>query len=322
MNEFRVTGKTVEDAVTEACIQLGVTSDQIEYEVIEKGSKGLLGFGAKLAVIEVRRKAAKTIRKEEKPEKAEKPEKPAVENRRYEKKEYSRKPADKKPHAEKKQPENKKADVQAEKTEVFEADTTKAAKAEKKAAPVEEVKAAVNVETAAAQKSVEKPAKEIKPMDSEKVQTAVDTFLQELFKAMHMEVEIKYQCDAALRTISIELVGDEMGVLIGKRGQTLDSLQYLISLVANKESGDYVRVKLDTENYRRRRRVTLENLAKNIAYKVKRERKPVTLEPMNPYERRIIHSTLQNDHYVETHSEGAEPYRRVVITLKKNNNNA
>lgn len=325
MNEFRVTGKTVDDAVTEACIQLGVTSDQIEYEVIEKGSKGLLGFGAKLAVIEVRRKAVKPVQKEEKPERAEKPEKPAVENRRYEKKEYSRKPADKKPRAEKKQPENKKANVQGEKTEVFAADAAKAAKpvkAEKNVAPVEEVKAAVTVETAAAEKNVETPAKEIKPMDCEKVQAGVDTFLQDLFKAMHMDVEIKYQCDATSRTIGIELVGSEMGVLIGKRGQTLDSLQYLISLVANKESGDYVRVKLDTENYRRRRRVTLENLARNIAYKVKRERKPVTLEPMNPYERRIIHSTLQNDRYVETHSEGAEPYRRVVITLKKNNNNA
>lgn len=314
MNEFRVTGKTVDDAVTEACIQLGVTSDQIEYEVIEKGSKGLLGFGAKLAVIEVRRKAAKPVEKEEK---AEKLQKPAVENRRFEKKEYSRKPADKKPRAEKRQSEYKKEAVQAEKKA---APVANAVKAEKKAVPVEEVKEVVTAEAAVAEKTEEKPVKEMKPMDSEKVQAAVDTFLQDLFKAMHMDVEIKYQCDAASRTISIELVGDEMGVLIGKRGQTLDSLQYLISLVANKESGDYVRVKLDTENYRRRRRVTLENLAKNIAYKVKRERKPVTLEPMNPYERRIIHSTLQNDRYVETHSEGAEPYRRVVITLKKNNN--
>lgn len=266
MNEFRVTGKTVDDAVTEACIQLGVTSDQIEYEVIEKGSKGLLGFGAKLAVIEVRRKAVKqapasapTVEKEEKP---------AVESRRYEKKERSRKPAEKKPYAEKKHSENKKADAPAEKKTALAADIVKSekpAKAEKKAAPAEKVKTTAAVEAAAAEKKADAPAKEMKPMDSEKVQTAVDTFLQDLFKAMHMNVEIKYQCDAATRTIGIELVGDEMGVLIGKRGQTLDSLQYLISLVANKESEDYVRVKLDTENYRRRRRVTLENLAKNIA---------------------------------------------------------
>ena len=107
-----------------------------------------------------------------------------------------------------------------------------------------------------------------------------------------------------------------MGILIGKRGQTLDSLQYLTNRVANKMQDGYVRVKLDTENYRQRRKETLENLAKNIAYKVKRTKKPVSLEPMNPYERRIIHSALQNDRFVTTYSEGEEPYRNVVITLK------
>jgi spoIIIJ-associated protein len=117
--------------------------------------------------------------------------------------------------------------------------------------------------------------------------------------------------------IEINIDGDEMGVLIGKRGQTLDSLQYLVSLVVNKNSENYIKVKLDTENYRERRKETLENLAKNIAFKVKRTRKPVTLEPMNPYERRIIHSALQNDKFVETYSEGEEPYRKVVINLKK-----
>ena len=118
--------------------------------------------------------------------------------------------------------------------------------------------------------------------------------------------------------LDIELAGEEMGVLIGKRGQTLDSLQYLVSLVVNKYSDEYIRVKIDTENYRERRKETLENLAKNIAYKVKRTRKTVSLEPMNPYERRVIHSALQNDRYVTTHSEGEEPYRRVVVTLKDN----
>ena len=123
--------------------------------------------------------------------------------------------------------------------------------------------------------------------------------------------------DEAARNMNIDLSGDEMGVLIGKRGQTLDSLQYLVSLVVNKEAKEYIRVKLDTENYRQRRKETLENLAKNISYKVKRTKRPVSLEPMNPYERRIIHSALQNDRYVVTHSEGEEPFRRVVVTLKK-----
>ena len=134
---------------------------------------------------------------------------------------------------------------------------------------------------------------------------------------MNMAVVIDVKYDEAENTMDIELSGDEMGVLIGKRGQTLDSLQYLVSLVVNKEKDDYIRVKVDTENYRQRRKETLENLAKNISYKVKRTKRAVSLEPMNPYERRIIHSALQNDRYVTTHSEGEEPFRRVVVTLKK-----
>ena len=132
---------------------------------------------------------------------------------------------------------------------------------------------------------------------------------------MAVVVDVKY--DEENKNIDIELSGDEMGVLIGKRGQTLDSLQYLVSLVVNKDSEEYIRVKVDTEDYRKRRKETLENLAKNIAYKVKRTKRSVSLEPMNPYERRIIHSALQNDKYVTTHSEGEEPFRRVVVTLKK-----
>ena len=135
---------------------------------------------------------------------------------------------------------------------------------------------------------------------------------------MKMEVEILVAVNEEEHIIEVELKGDDMGILIGKRGQTLDSLQYLVSLVVNKDSEDYIRVKVDTEDYRKRRKETLENLAKNIAYKVKRSRRPVALEPMNPYERRIIHSALQNDKYVTTHSEGEEPYRHVVVTLKKN----
>lgn len=143
-------------------------------------------------------------------------------------------------------------------------------------------------------------------------------FLKEVFDAMNMVVVVDVKYDEENRNIDINLSGDEMGVLIGKRGQTLDSLQYLVSLVVNKDVEEYIRVKVDTENYRKRRKETLESLAKNIAYKVKRTKRPVSLEPMNPYERRIIHSALQNDKYVTTHSEGEEPFRRVVVTMKRN----
>jgi len=146
--------------------------------------------------------------------------------------------------------------------------------------------------------------------------TACETFLKDVLKTMDMEVEIT-SCIDEDGALSINMDGDNMGILIGKRGQTLDSLQYLTNRVANKMQDGYVRVKLDTENYRQRRKDTLENLAKNIAHKVKRTKKAVSLEPMNPYERRIIHSALQSDRYVSTHSEGEEPYRRVVITLNR-----
>ena len=204
--------KTVDDAITEACKEFVVTSDKLEYEVVEEGSSGFLGIGSKPAVIKARIK--------------------------------------------------------------------------------EEIK----------EIAVEDVAK---------------NFLKEVFEAMNMAVVIDVKFDKAENTMDIDLSGDEMGVLIGKRGQTLDSLQYLVSLVVNKEKEDYIRVKVDTENYRQRRKETLENLAKNISYKVKRTKRSVSLEPMNPYERRIIHSALQNDKYVTTHSEGEEPFRRVVVSLKK-----
>lgn len=149
------------------------------------------------------------------------------------------------------------------------------------------------------------------------IEDEAKNFLNEVFAAMNMTVVVGVKYDAEEKSMDIELSGDEMGVLIGKRGQTLDSLQYLVSLVVNKNAEEYIRVKVDTENYRERRKETLENLARNIAYKVKRTKRPVSLEPMNPYERRIIHSALQNDKYVTTHSEGEEPFRRVVVTLKR-----
>ena len=188
-----------------------------------------------------------------------------------------------------------KARVKEEEKEVVAASETVAA-------PVKEEKVSAATTVAASDLSVEEQTKK---------------FLQDVFKAMNMTVVIDAKYSEAEHALDVELSGDEMGVLIGKRGQTLDSLQYLISLVVNKGTGEYIRVKVDTENYRQRRKETLENLAKNISYKVKRTKRPVSLEPMNPYERRIIHSALQNDRYVTTHSEGEEPFRRVVVTLKR-----
>lgn len=208
MEFIEVSAKTVEDAITEALIKLGTTSDKIEYEIIEKGSNGFIGIGRKDAVIKVRK---------------------------------------------------------------------------------------IN-----------------------DLEDNIRDFLNSVFKAMDLEVEIFIEKDEENSTANVELKGKDMGVLIGKRGQTLDSLQYLTNLAINKHTENYVKIKIDTEDYRKRRRETLENLAKNIAYKVKRTKRPVSLEPMNPYERRVIHSTLQNDKFVTTHSEGDEPYRHVVVTLKRN----
>ncbi|MCR4962160.1 MAG: protein jag [Lachnospiraceae bacterium] len=157
----------------------------------------------------------------------------------------------------------------------------------------------------------------IKAAVKDSLEDKVKDFLKDVLNAMSLQAEVEIKYDEAEKKMDIEIKGDDMGVLIGKRGQTLDSLQYLASLVCNKESEDYIRVKVDTENYRERRKETLENLAKNMAFKVKRTKRPVSLEPMNPYERRIIHSALQDDRYVTTQSEGDEPFRHVVITLKK-----
>ena len=157
-------------------------------------------------------------------------------------------------------------------------------------------------------------------ISARKKKTFVDDvreYLETLFKAMDIQADIKIEFNEENSLLDIDVEGPEMGILIGKRGQTLDALQYLISLAVNKKSDSYIRVKLDTENYRARRKETLENLAKNIAFKVKRTKRSFALEPMNPYERRIIHSALQNDKYVATHSEGEEPFRRVVVTLKR-----
>ncbi len=207
MEFTEISAKTVDDALTEACVKFGTTSDMLEYEVIEKGSSGFLGIGSRNAVIKVKLKAT--------------------------------------------------------------------------------------------------------------VEDNVRNFLTQVFNAMNLEVEIIIKVDEDNKNIDVELKGADMGILIGKRGQTLDSLQYLTNLAINKHSENYYKIKIDTEDYRNRRKETLENLAKNIAYKVKRTKRAVSLEPMNPFERRVIHSALQNDKFVTTHSEGEEPYRHVVVTLKK-----
>ncbi len=206
-NWYEFTAKTVDEALTEALIKLETTSDQVEYEVIEKESNGFLGMFSKPAKIRVCKK--------------------------------------------------------------------------------------------------------------ESVQEIVTNFLNKLFSCMGIEVELVIEYKEEEGEMDIELKGEDMGLLIGKRGQTLDSIQYLTSLVANKDLEDYVKIKMDTENYRQRRKETIENLAKNIAGKVKKTRKPMHLEPMNPYERRIIHAVLQNDKYIETYSEGEEPFRKVVVTVSK-----
>ena len=287
---IRVSAKTLDDAITEASVQLGVTSDRLEYDVIEKGSAGFLGIGMKQAVIEAWRKEEPEEEKQDIKEifsESEilgelKNERPVNEKReKKEKRQRDQKKEDKKKEVKK---EEIKEEARAEETT-------------EEAAPVKEEK--------------NKPV-EVEPQTV----SAVEKFIQDTLGAMNMEVEISSEIDGD-GALCVNMKGEHMGILIGKRGQTLDSLQYLANRVANKHQEGYVRVKLDTENYRARREETLRHLAKNIAHKVKRTRRPVSLEPMNPYERRIIHSALQSDPYVTTHSEGEDPYRKVVVTLKK-----
>lgn len=279
MDEYiTVSAKTLDDAITDALVELGVTSDQLDYIVIEKGSAGFLGIGMKQAVIKARRKKEEPVEAAEPEAVVEEPvkeelvkEEPAKEEKRDNRKKKNKKSSHHKDHREKE--EHREAAPAKEKKEV-------------ELAPVEEV----TMETCR-------------------------KFVQDVLEAMHMEdVQVTASVDEE-GALAINMDGKDMGILIGKRGQTLDSLQYLTNRVANKMQSGYVRVKLDTEDYRRRRKETLENLARNIASKVKRTRRTVALEPMNPYERRIIHSALQADPAVTTHSEGEEPYRRVVVTL-------
>ena len=290
---IKVTGKTVEDAITTATIKLGVTSDKIVYNVLEHESKGFLGLGAKDAVIEVRLKTEADYEVERLAKKAEEE---AAKQAALQEAEQAKEAA---PSA-------------AEPAD----DAAEEAVPEEKEEETESAPAAQEHAEAEEEPSYRKRERVIVPLEdpSEAIAKA-EGFLRDIYKAMGMDVELLSDYDGEI--LNIRMDGEDMGILIGKRGQTLDSLQYLVSLVVNKGSDTYVRVKLDTENYRERRKATLENLAKNIAVKVKKGRQPVYLEPMNPYERRIIHSALQNDPFVTTHSEGEEPDRKVVVTLKK-----
>ena len=274
MEFIEISAKTVDDAITKACLTLETSSDNLEIQVVREGSSGFLGFGSKPAIIKARRKEIVEPVEEIKPVKPEVKKEP--------KKEFKK---------EKKQEKKQEKPKSSEKPQTTEK------------VPVSEKKEYVVVERT--------------PEEIKIIEDAAREFLDSVFKAMEVPVEITIVYQKNTGNLDIDFSGADMGMLIGKRGQTLDSLQYLTSLVVNKGQEHYIRVKLDTENYRSRRKDTLENLAKNIAYKVRKTRKPVALEPMNPYERRIIHSVLQGNKYVETYSEGSEPYRHVVVTLKK-----
>ena len=293
MEYIEVTGKSVEEAITNACTKLGIPSDKLDYEVIDKGNSGFLGiFNSKPAKIKAREKQEEPVVEQVK---AQEP-KNAIEAAVHTEKKF-----------EKKADNFKKAEPKKE----FKAEPKKEFKKEHKPAEVKEAPKA----------EAQPKAEPFTAEQKEVIKKDIKEFLNNMFGAMNMEVKADITFDDEENSVNVDLSGDNMGVLIGKRGQTLDSIQYLTSLVINKNSEKYVRVKLDTENYRKRRKETLESLAKNIAYKVKRSRRPVSLEPMNPYERRIIHSALQADKFVSTRSEGEEPFRHVVVYLERENNN-
>ena len=307
---IRVSAKTVDDAITEAMIQLGVTSDRLEYEVIEKGSAGFLGIGMKQAVIEARRKKGaekendilEEIKKEVK-----------LEEKKSFKSDFKK---EVKKEIKKDTKKSQKELVNEIKDTAVKEESDKDVVTEKtEAGEKKKEKNAATETSAEKENSSSRKSSEVVEV-TEETKKAVEKFLSDVFQVMGMEVQIKSEIDKD-GVLCIDMSGDNMGIIIGKRGQTLDSLQYLSNRVANKQQAGYVRVKLDTENYRVRREETLRHLAKNIAHKVKRNRKPIALEPMNPYERRIIHYSLQSDPYVTTHSEGEDPYRKVVVTLKR-----
>ena len=306
---IQFSAKTKSEAITKACIELGVSSDQLEIQVISEGSNGFFGIGSKPAVIKVR-KIESVSEEEEMKEIVEtvkldsfKEETPVQE----EKKTEAIKPVKK---------EIKEPKAVSEKPRQPKPVKERAAKEKQPREFREPKEKQVREKTA-------KPAKPVEiltdPEEIKEVENRAKVFLRDVFASMNLgEVEITSEYNTTDGSLEVDFEGEDMGILIGKRGQTLDSLQYLTSLVVNKGKSNYIRVKLDTEDYRKRRKETLENLARGIAYKVRKTRKPVILEPMNPYERRIIHSALQGNKFVETVSEGEEPYRHVVVKLKRN----
>ena len=306
---IQFSAKTKSEAITKACIELGVSSDQLEIQVISEGSNGFFGNGSKPAVIKVRKiepvseeeemkEIVETVKldsfkeeapvQEEKKTEAIKPVKKEIK----EPKAVSEKPRQPKPVKERAAKEKQPREFREPKEKQVREKTTK---------PVKPVEILTD------------------PEEIKEVENRAKVFLRDVFASMNLgEVEITSEYNTTDGSLEVDFEGEDMGILIGKRGQTLDSLQYLTSLVVNKGKSNYIRVKLDTEDYRKRRKETLENLARGIAYKVRKTRKPVILEPMNPYERRIIHSALQGNKFVETVSEGEEPYRHVVVKLKRN----
>ena len=313
MGEYmQFSAKTKNEAITKACIELGVSSDQLDIQVVSEGSSGFFGIGSKPAIIKACKKEESSEEKEIekiidsvkidalKEETAKEVQKPAV-------KSVSKAPETKKETSAEKAKEERQPKPVREKQFKEKVSREKPVR-EQKERPAKEkpVRAAKAIE-------IITDPEEIKDIEERAL-----VFLKDVFASMDLgEVTITSKYNTTDGCLEVDFEGEDMGILIGKRGQTLDSLQYLTSLVVNKGKSDYIRVKLDTEDYRRRRKETLENLARGIAFKVKKTRKPVVLEPMNPYERRIIHASLQGNRYVETVSEGEEPYRHVVVTLKK-----
>ena len=338
---IEITEKTVDDAITTACQRLSVTSNRLDYIVVQREKSGFLGIGAKPAIIKARvkdaadatqailddviGKAEKKIQKElngKSPEKKEiKDSAPAAKEEIKASKKAEKEVKSEKKDAEKtEKKELKEKDKEGKKNNKKNKKKSSAPKKAEAEAPAAAASAAPVEEKAAPAPKKKAVIPQLTDEKIAEIKKAAHDFLVGVFKTMDMNVEIseEYQKETGILTVNME--GDDMGVLIGKRGQTLDSLQYLVSLVVNKDVDGYIHVKADTENYRERRKKTLENLAKNIAFKVKRTRQPVALEPMNPYERRIIHSALQDEKFITTYSEGEEPYRKVVVALKKDEN--
>ena len=307
---IQFSAKTKNEAITKACIELGVSSDQLDIQVVREGSSGFFGFGSKPAIIKVRKLQQASAESEiEKIVDSVK-----LESFKEEKKAPKQAPK-----------QNAKPSYKPEKKEEPVKEANEAVK-EKPQKPVKEKisheKPAKEPKERIQKERQTKPAREIEvitdPEEIREIEERAVVFLKEVFASMDLgEVQVTSKYNTKDGCLEVDFEGEDMGILIGKRGQTLDSLQYLTSLVVNKGKSTYIRVKLDTEDYRRRRKETLENLARGIAYKVKKTRKPVVLEPMNPYERRIIHSALQGNKFVETVSEGEEPYRHVVVKLKR-----